>query len=408
MKSQLLTIVLLSYLLSGFSQESNKIKFKGFVDSYHAVQIEKPNNLLASRSRFRGEVEKNVGSSYFYTSVNAILNTARSENSRIEFREVFMEYTAKNWGFKIGRQIIIWGKADGLKITDVISPMDLTEFLAQDFDDIRMPVNAIVFSQFGKSYSLDLVCVPTFDSYLLPDSDSPWGVDYEALGVEVDEAKEPELNLENIEFGGKLSFYLSGIDFDFTALRTWNKAPVYTYYVNDSTAAFHMKPEHHRLSFIGLGFSKSINSFVVRSEGAFYFDKKFSPKTESYLAGLQESNSLNYLIGIDWYPGGEWSVTGQFSDEIILDHTKENMQNKHTYLSTLGISKKVFRSTLALSTFIYLDLQEGSFYNSSKADYSLTDNIHAMIGYDWFEGSEGSFGQYEKNSQIWLKAKFSF
>jgi hypothetical protein len=319
-----------------------------------------------------------------------------------------LEYTGDEWGFKAGRQIIIWGKADGLKITDVISPMDLTEFLAQDYDDIRMPVNGIVLSKFSKNWDLDLVCVPVFESYILPGANNAWGIDYAELGLVEDEALSPEFNLSNIEYGGKLSFYLSGIDFDISALNTWNKAPVYSYSINDSTGAMHIRPEHHRLGFIGVGFSKSLNAFIVRGESAFYFDKKFTPKPEYYEVGLLESNSINYLLGVDWYPGNEWTITGQFSDEYILDYTKENALNEHTYISTLGISKKVLHSTLSLSTFGYIGLNEGDFFNRTSADYSLSDNIHVMLGYDWFHGDSGAFGRYNKNSQVWLKAKYSF
>jgi hypothetical protein len=398
----------LTLSFSSFAQENNNIRFKGFVDTYHAARIEEPNDFLASRSRFRGELEKINGNSYFFASFNAVHNNVLPELTTIQFREAYLEYTGEKLGFKAGRQIIIWGKADGLRITDVISPMDLTEFLAQDYDDIRMPVNGIALSKFSNKWDLDLVCVPIFESYILPGENNPWGTDFAELGLVEDEANTPEFNLSNMEYGGKLSFYLSGIDFDISALNTWNKAPVYCYYINDSTDAMHIRPEHHRLGFIGIGFSKSLSAFIIRGESAFYFDKKFTPKPENYEVGLLESNSINYLLGVDWYPGNEWTITGQFSDEYILDYSNENARDEHTYISTLGISKKILHSTFTLSTFGYIGLNKGDFFNRTSADYSLSDNIHVMIGYDWFHGDSGVFGRYNKNSQVWVKAKFSF
>jgi hypothetical protein len=403
-----ITLLAISGICS--AQDSNRLRLKGFVDTYHAVRIEDPNDFLASRSRFRGEIEKINNRSYFFVSLNAVHNNIIPELTKIQFREAFLEYTGDSWGFKAGRQIIIWGKADGMRITDVISPMDLTEFLAQDYDDIRMPVNGIVLSKFSNNWDLDLVCVPVFESYILPGEGNPWGMDYSQMGpgIVLEEARKPEISLSNVEYGGKLSFYLSGIDFDISALRTWNKAPVYSYSINDSTSALHMRPEHHRLGFVGLGFSKSLSAFILRGESAFYFDKKFSPNIENYEAGLPERNSINYLFGIDWYPGNDWTLTGQFSDEYILDYSKQIENTEHTCISTLGISKKVLRSTLNLSTFGYIGLNEGDFFNRTSADYSLSDNIHVMAGFDWFHGNAGLFGQYNDNSQVWVKAKFSF
>lgn len=408
MRVILFAVYVLAVPISTFAQESNKIRFKGFVDTYHAVRIEEPNDFLASRSRLRGEIEKINGNSYFFASVNAVHNNVLPELTKIRFREAYLEYTGEKWGFKAGRQIIIWGKADGLKITDVISPMDLTEFLAQDYDDIRMPVNGIVLSKFSDNWDFDLVCVPVFESYILPGANNPWGIDYAESGLVEDEAIAPEYNLSNMEYGGKLSFYFSGIDFDISALNTWNKAPVYSYYINDSTGLMHVKPEHHRMGFVGFGFSKSLNAFIIRGEGAFYIDKKFTPKAENFEVGLLKHNSVNYLLGVDWYPGNEWTVTGQFSDEYIIDYSTENALDEHTYISTLGISKKLIHSTLTLSTFGYTGLNKGDFFNRTSVDYSLSDNIHVLAGYDWFHGDSGLFGRYNQNSQIWLKAKYSF
>ena len=406
------TIITISFLLVTLflsGQNSGNIRVSGFVDTYHAMRIKAPNDFLISRSRFRGEIQKISGRSYFFTSVNAVYNDVVPELSAISFREAFLEYTADNWGFKAGRQIIIWGKADGLRITDVISPMDLTEFLAQDYDDIRMPVTALVISRFNTNWAFDFVVVPAFQAYELPGVDNPWGFDYSDLGQNLilDEAQKPEVKWSNIEFGGKLSFYLSGIDFDISALKTWNKSPVYSYYLDESSN-FHMKPEYHRMGFVGFGFSKSLSEIILRGESAFYIDKEFSPAIENYDVGLQEKNSINYLVGIDWYPGNELTITGQFSDKYILDYTSTIENQKHTYVSTFGITKKVLRSTLAISSFAYIGLNEGDFFNRTTVDYALSDNIHVLIGADWFHGDSGIFGQYSDNSEIWIKAKYNF
>lgn len=407
MRALIIIFVLITSVV-GNAQDFKTLRFGGFIDTYHALRISEPNDFMASRSRFRGEIEKVGGRSYFFASINATHNSIMPELTTIQFREAFMEYTGNNWGFKVGRQIIIWGKADGLKITDVISPMDLTEFLAQDYDDIRIPVTGIIISKFGKNWALDLVCIPLFEGYILPGANNPWGINYSDFNIVEDPAVEPEFNFSNIEYGGKLSFYLSGIDFDIMALNTWNKAPVYQYYINDSTNVMHIRPEHHRLGFIGMGFSKSLNAFIIRGESAFFFNKKFTQSPVFYESGLLQSNSVNYLIGVDRYPGNEWVITGQFADEYILDYLDNSTFEQHNPIATLSISKKVINSTLLLSTFGYVDFNTGDFFNRASADYSISDNIHVMAGYDWFNGDGNVFGRYQQNSQVWLKAKFSF
>jgi hypothetical protein len=407
------TLALLSALLLAGSmvrgQATDPLRVKGFVDTYHAVRWKNPNDFLASRSRFRAEIEKISGDSYFFVSMNAMHNRVVPELTSITFREAFMEFTGQGWGFKAGRQIIIWGQADGMKITDVISPMDLSEFLAQDYDDIRMPVNALTLSRFTDFWQLELVCVPLFESYILPGKDNPWALDLTGGmdNVVVEPAVEPEFLLKNMEYGGKLAFYLSGIDLEFSALHTWNKMPVYRYQTGEEEE-IQVVPEHHRMGFVGFGFSKSLSAFILRGESAFYFGRNYSQSFESMDEGLPERNSINYLLGIDCYLPGEWMLSGQFSDEWILDHTNAILNPEHRLISTLAVSKKLLRSNLKLATFAYFELQEGSFFSRTSADYALSDNIHVSTGVDWFHGDSGTFGLYQDNSQVWVKAKYSF
>ncbi|NJO89587.1 MAG: hypothetical protein HC831_12030, partial [Chloroflexia bacterium] len=121
---------------------SQELEFTGFVDSYHAWRVESPYDIMSSRSRFRAQIKKSVNNVTMFVSANAIYNSRIPELTKLELREAYLNFATKSWNVKAGRQIVVWGQADGLPVTDVISPLDLTEFLAQDYDDIRMPVNA--------------------------------------------------------------------------------------------------------------------------------------------------------------------------------------------------------------------------------------------------------------------------
>ena len=129
------------------------------------------------RTRLRGEVGKNFAGSSLFVSFNATYNALLKERTGFELREAYLDHRQEHWGFRLGRQLVIWGAADGVRITDLVSPMDMTEFLAQDYDDIRMPVNALRFFVFNDKIKLELLAVPTFEGYKLPtDAANPWSV----------------------------------------------------------------------------------------------------------------------------------------------------------------------------------------------------------------------------------------
>lgn len=50
----------------------------------------------------------------------------------------------------------------------------------------------------------------------------------------------------------------------------------------------------------------------------------------------------------------------------------------------------------------------GNVYNRLSADFALTDQIHTLLGYDFFHADKGQFAMYDRNSEVWIKLKYSF
>ena len=395
-----------------FSQENEtKLDFTGFVDTYHAVRSKSPYDFMSSRTRFRGELKMLKGNSYFFTSFNAMYNSILKSQTGIELREAFFEYSTSSWDLKAGRQIVIWGVADGMRITDIISPMDMTEFLARDYDDIRIPVNAIRLRLLKPKMRFELVYVPVPSFFIIPDeAENPWAV-FPKDGnpvFDINMDNKPNLELDNSEVGARFSFFLPGADFSVCALHTWNKMPVFSrsYSSNDDTVF--VKAHYYRLNMIGFDFSIPKGEFVFRGEAAYYIGEARELDDEIINTEPIKKNSLNWLLGIDWYPGNDWTITVQYSHKFITNYIDILQEKENIVLSTAGITKKLFRSTLSVSTFAYVDISNGGFFDRSSIDYALSDEIHLLIGYDWFYGNKGMFGLYKDNSEYWFKAKYSF
>ena len=398
-------------VFTGLGLSAQTLDFSGFIDSYHAVRLRSPNDFMSSRSRLRAEMKANSGNSWLFASLNANHNYLLPSRTFIELREAYFDYTASNWDLRIGRQIIIWGVSDGLRITDLISPLDLTEFLAQDYDDIRMPVDAIKWRYMDNVIKLELLYVPIFQTYIIPDDpENPWAITYPSDGPEiiVAPAIRQEKSLRNSEFGGRLSFYLPGFDLSVSGLRTWNKLPVYERNFSPAHDTLVLVPKHFRYTMIGLDFSRPQGSFVIRGEAAMYNGEPLSTDLLNQTNPVMKKTTMNYLVGLDWYPGSNWTLTGQFSQKLILLWEDQLENPKNTMLATLGITRKLFRSTLSASAFGYIDLSNEGMFARTTLDYSLSDQIHLITGVDIFHGDAGIFGAYKNNSEFFIKAKYNF
>lgn len=406
----ILAIVLVQGIsLAGLAQS---LDFGGFIDSYHAVRLQDPFDFMSSRSRLRGELKGIIGNSSIYASINANVHNLLPERTFFELREAYLEYAGTCWDMRVGRQIIIWGVSDGIRITDIIAPMDFTEFLARDYDDIRMPADALKLRFFSNNVKMELIFVPVFQSFIYPtDPQNPWNIFPVSVGgpeLVISPARTPSSTLGNSEIGGRLSVFFSGIDMSVVSLYTWNKLPVFSTSFSEGMDTTFLVPEHHRLFMTGFDLSATLGSLVLRGEGAYFGGEYYPTELKGSSNHLITRDVIRYLIGLDWYPGNEWTLTGQLSHTHILKYSREMSCKQNNVLATLGISKKLLRSTLSISTFGYMDLSTKGFFNRTSIDYSLSDPIHLCAGVDLFGGDGGMFGIYKDNSEVWIKVKYSF
>jgi len=354
------------------AQDVLDVSVKGFVDTYHAVRTEAPGDWMSSRTRARGELRLEKEGGGVFLSSNLIYNAIVKDLSGFQIREAYAYWGNPNWDIRAGRQIITWGVADGLRVTDLISPMDYTEFLAQDYDDIRIPVGALRVRYLHNNWALEAVAVPVAEFFKLPtDPANPW-----CVGNLPPEVK-PEPVLRNMEYGGRFSCFLGGIDFSLMTLRTWSKMPELT--------GDHLG--YHRMTVIGGDISVPIGNFVLRGEIADNINDN-------------GEHQLNALAGLDWYPGADWNFSVQYNQ------TTGNGQNQS--LATIRASKALLNNSLTISTFAYADILDLGIFNRLSADWAFTDQIHVILGYDYFYAEGGMFAIYAHNSEAWLKLKYCF
>lgn len=386
-----------------------QVQVKGFLDTYHAVRTEGRADWMASRTRARGELKLEKGAASLFLSLNATYNGILKERTGLELREAYLSYAKGNFDLRVGRQIVVWGVADALRITDCVSPFDYTEFLAQDYDDIRMPVNGLRAKYTRGSVTLEAVCNPVVDFFILPtDERNPWAIRLPSapLPYTTDlESGKPEKKIRNMEFGGRASVNLSGIDFSVSALRTWNKLPALCPALSGDGRTLYINGQYRRMTMLGADCSLPVGQFVLRAEVAEYIG-------EAQGSGLGQNavrrNTLNALAGVDWYPGNDWNISVQYCHKYTSGNLAALSVYRNAGLATARLSKELLHNTLKLSTFAYIDVASGGIFNRLSASYSLNDDIELTAGYDYFHADKGKFAMYGKNSEAWVKMKYSF
>jgi hypothetical protein len=384
----------------------------GFVDFHYGVRLGEPYDFITSRTRARVESWICEGKTWAYLSVNAVEDGVVPGEKGIELREAFVDYVADRWDLRVGRQIIVWGKADGMAITDIICPRDYAEFFAAEYDDTRIPIDAAKWRYLGSSFDLEFIWLPRFIPAAFPSEGSPWFVEIEFpadVEVEYQAALEPELTLENGEFAVKASIYTSAVDLAISCFRAWDDIPTaYREVVSQGDSVrVSLRPEYERTTFYGAELSRPWGDVVLRAEAAYFTGLRFEPADE-LSEEMFEKDALKGMLGVDWSPGANLAISAQFVDDFILDCEEAILNDEHTTLVTTSVSKTLFRETLELFGMAYFGLSDNDQYVRMAADYELADAFHLLAGVDFLSGDGGRFGRYDDNDQIWLRAKYSF
>lgn len=389
----------------------DRLTLWGWIEGMRSMRVKPPRDALASRLGARLKLSADLGRWYGFVSVDAEQNWEIDGESGIDLHEGWLEYAGDGWDLRIGRQIIIWGRADGVQITDIVSPPDYTEAITRELDEIRLPVDAVKFRLLGERIDTELIWIPVFRPAIQPSGDNPWAISRslpDKVTATSRSTDEPDSSLENSEVALKVASYLSGLDLAASVFYTWDDYPAAHRTVRSEGDQLQVAfaPKHHRMTVFGLEGSRPWSDFVFRGEAAYYLGRYYA--TDSLADDPVKKDTLKWLGGVDWTLGNDWTLTTQLTGTLILDHEDRLADRAHDLLATLNLSKKLLRQTLTLSSMLYYRLNDSEIYDRLKVEYALTDAFHLSVGADIFCGGDGPYGQYRDNTQVWLKGRYNF
>ncbi len=404
--------VVLTFFIIINGANAQSLNWSGYARNYTGLLLTENHEYAIIQNTFNLNVEQSKDKVFF--KVNPYIYHYPNQDMEIGLREAYMDIYFSSVDLRIGKQQIIWGKADGVFITDIVSPKDLSEFLLRDFDEIRMGITSLKANYYIGNNTFEFVWVPYFSSTQMPDDNSIWfpQMDFPAPPVFDYSQKDVEAKLENSEIFAKFSALTSAIDFEIMCGYMWDDDPTMhitktidpqTFQLTDLTVT----PRHHRLGLAGSSFSTTLGGFVLRGEGAYYNGKYFNSKDPTLTDGVVKKNYLHYLIGMD-YTLWDIKLSFQFIQQAILDYDEYINNDEHENTMTILASKDFFRETLRLELFSYIGLYNSDALIRPKITYDLADGFEILLGANIFVGDEGNFGQYDNNDMVYTKIKYSY
>ena len=406
---------IVALLLTQISFAQN-VGFSGYLRNYTGMLAGNGStDFIIMQNTFNLNFEARLDNSYF--KVNPMIYHDNADSLSFRLREAFMDLYFDSFDIRAGIQQIVWGKADGVFITDIVSPKNLFQFLLPEFDEIRIGVIGGKFDYYVGDNTFELVWLPVFTPTKYADPNSAWQVkptypvepifDYTKLDVNP--------SLENSEVFFKYSALTEYIDFELMGGYMWDDDPtLFMSFVPNGTGGMDLvvTPEHQRLSLAGGSFSTTLGPFVFRGEAAYYFGKYFNTITPQIDRGVTQKDYIHYMLGVD-FTLWDINISSQFIQKAIMDYDpiiksnpffKDQYNNMMTFLARYSM----LNETLDLEFFMYYDFEYDDALLRPRVLYDFSDSINLQLGFNIFTGTEGQFGQFDENDMIYGKIYYNF
>jgi hypothetical protein len=406
-----LVFSLFFFLAAAYSPVSGaELPLQGFIRSYIGVLLGDEFDFSIIQNTFDINIESTVDRVGF--KVNPYIYQQPLEDIEINIREAYVDIYLSSMDIRLGKQQIIWGKASGVFITDIVSPKDLREFLLPDFDEIRIGVTAMRTDYYWKTHAFEVVWIPVFVPTTPPQPGTIWATTPSySVPAAINPKDEVETNLGNSELFGKYSYLGSFMDFELLGGYFWDDDP--TLHITDRTlsgselTSITLTPRHHRLALAGGTFSTAISGIVIRGEAGYYFGKNFDTSDHADNDGVVQKDFFNYVVGVD-FALFDINMNFQFIQKLIFDYDEEIVHDRFDNLLTFLIYRDLFRETLHTELFAYVGINNPDALLRPKLSYEVADGFSIDIGGNIFLGTRGQFGQYNDNDMIFTKVTYSF
>lgn len=427
------------------AQLDDRLSLGGEVAPYAGLRLDAEPDFLAARTR------ADLRLAFDYERGRIVLRPrldydALGERLRGDLREAYLDVFFDRVDLRLGHQVIVWGETDGTFVTDLLAPLDLTEFLAQPFDDLRLGVSAATATLYAGGWRATGVLIPRRPTSRLPAPGSPWyplPPDVLGVPVELTGPAPADSTLRAAEVAVRLTYAgLPRTDVSALWISGFNRLPAFRKGLRvdlepDFDAALIVTPAYERRHVLGFTFETlALDPVVLRGEAALHsaylFDQPIEiPQTLSGLLepDFQDAVARGFLIEKPFVQAalglerafGSHLIRLQALGGLVLGHDERVAQDRFEPSLTALWNGRFRRETLTAQLFAFYTPGSDAWLHPALT-YAVRDALNATLGLQVFGGTGGadaslpgllrepapSFATYDRNDFAYLRVSYSF
>jgi len=315
--------------------------------------------------------------------------------SEIELFDAYIEGSITDMlDVKVGRQVVVWGRSDTLRVTDVLNPLDNRRPGLQDIEYLRLPVTMAKLDYFIGKWRITPIAIleQRFSKY------PPYGSAFYPLPFSVPEDEDYSDVTYALSIGGEFQ----GWDINF-----------YAAHIYDDEGYFVVSPKmrhlHEKVNMFGAAANVVVGDWLFKTEVAYFDGLKYT------MAKEKSFTRTDILLGLE-YKGFEdtyilYDIVNRNIggyDERLLNEL--NPLHKHSYQQAFRIRSEFMNATLTANYLITLygeHFDEGGFQRA-WVNYEWNEEISTTIGVVDYMGNSPLFETIKNNDMVFADISYSF
>lgn len=313
-----------------------------------------------------------------------------------------------NADLRLGRQIVAWGRVDGINPTDNLTPHDYTVMLPFE-DDQRFGTTALKLDWFlSTEHTLTFFTTPFFEPSKFP---FPPGMSFRET--------RPARTLDNSEAAIKLNKTGDGMDWSLSYFHGYSLLPE----MRPLPASPSLELRYPKIDVLGADFARNFGRFGTRGEIAYIQTQDRNSQDPVAInpywyavAGVDRTFLDNLNINLQLV--GRW-VQHYTDPNTIADSNARaaaaanainfGLQRRANYGMSTRVGKKWFNDTLEAELLAFVNFGRGNSYLRPLVTYAFTDHTKATLGADLYRGADDTpFGQLKRNRSVFSELRYSF
>jgi hypothetical protein len=328
----------------------------------------------------------------------------------VELREAFVEASLGSFDFRMGRQILVWGRADKVNPTDNLTVRDFGLLVTDDEDQRLGPFTTQAVWNTG-DYRLYALWQPEWREPVFP---------LGALGSGIQIAYGKPANTFE-QFAVKLDRSGGAVDWSVSYFHGIDKTPDIRL-VSSTASSTQLELLFQKIDVIGADFATTFGQTGVRGEAAYTRTRDttggdiFTKNANLFVVlGIERSFYETMNLNLQYLYRHTFGFVGANTGNAGLDllalqvniNAQQLAQNMHG--ASLRLSHKALNDTLESEVALVTWFSTSDYLLRPKVTYAFSDSLRGTMGAEFFQGSSSTFfGRLQAVSNGFAEVRYLF